>query len=705
MADPPNASGGAGRPHASTGSGQPDHSSQLHKRKSQPPLPRDKRGWQVAPAPDGRGTPPSTKPPMHRTRGFIWFIVALLAINWLSVLFFQPSTQPRVTIPFSPFFISEVKAGKVKLVTTKGESVQGTFTTKIRYPAGSKSATPTTLFATQVPAFWNGSQLETLLTSKGVEINAQSTSTSTSLLAEILLGFGPTLLIVFLFVMIARRAAAGGGMGALGQFGRSKARRVDPEKIRVTFADVAGIDEAKMELTEIVDFLKSPERYSRLGGRMPHGVLLSGAPGTGKTLLARAVAGEAHAAFFSISASEFIEAIVGVGASRVRDLFTQARAAAPAIVFIDELDAIGRSRQGSASVTGANDEREQTLDQILTEMDGFEPTDAVVVLAATNRIDVLDSALLRPGRFDRRVVVQPPDRAGRAAILRVHTQGIPLDSHVDLDALASATPGMVGADLANLANEAALLAARRGHRKVEMADFTDSLEKIMLGAPRGIILSAADRERTAYHESGHALVGMLTPGADPVRKVSIIPRGMALGVTLSTPDTDRLNYSREELHGKILVALGGRVAEEIIYGTLTTGAESDIQQLTAIARQMVGRWGMSDAIGPIAVIPSDAMGFLLPGVKETSEATAELIDAEIRRIVDEAHHEATELLSGHREQLESLTRALLAAETLDTADAYAAAGLPAPVAEPDPVAAQLQPAAEADPVSAQGQPA
>jgi cell division protease FtsH len=671
----------------------PDHLTHLHKRKSQPPMPRDKRGWQVAPAPDGRGTPPSTQPPAHRTRGFIYFVVALLALNWLSVLLFQPSSQPRVTIPFSPYFISEVKAGKVKLVTTKGDAVQGTFTTKVVYPPGSKTATPTTLFATQVPAFWNGSQLENLLISKNVEINAQSTTATTSLLAEILLGFGPTLLIVGLFVLLARRAAAaGGGMGALGQFGRSRARRVDPEKIRVTFADVAGIDEAKYELTEIVDFLKNPERYGRLGGRMPHGVLLSGAPGTGKTLLARAVAGEAHAAFFSISASEFIEAIVGVGASRVRDLFTQARTAAPAIVFIDELDAIGRSRQGSVSVSGANDEREQTLDQILTEMDGFEPTEAVVVLAATNRLDVLDSALLRPGRFDRRVVVQPPDRAGRAAILRVHTQGIPLAPDVDLDSLASSTPGMVGADLANLANEAALLAARREHKQVEMADFTDSLEKIMLGAPRGIVLSAADRERTAYHESGHALVGMLTPGADPVRKVSIIPRGMALGVTLSTPDTDRVSYSREDLEGKILVALGGRVAEEITYGTITTGAESDIQQLTAIARQMVGRWGMSEAIGPIAVLPTEAMGMLLPGVSETSPATQQLIDDEVRRIVDDGHRHVTELLTNHRDQLESLTRALLEAETLDAVDAYAAASLPAHIEEP---AAALPARAEA----------
>ncbi len=645
------------------------------------PMPQDEGGWRVAPAPDGRGAPqqPKGRPP-HRVPAFWLFFLALLALNWVALLMANSSGQPRVKVPFSPYFLQQLEAGHVKSISSKADTIQGTFATKLRYPPSDAQATPTTLFATQVPAFWNDAQLAQLLKSKGVQVNAQNPNPGTSLLAEILLGFGPTLLLVGLFVLLARRASAGGGLGALGNFGRSQARRVDPEKIRVTFDDVAGIDEAKAELTEIVDFLRTPSRYERLGGRMPHGVLLFGPPGTGKTLLARAVAGEAHAAFFSIAASEFIEAIVGVGASRVRDLFAKAKEAAPAIIFIDELDAIGRSRQGSVSV-GGNDEREQTLDQILTEMDGFESNEAVVVLGATNRPEILDQALLRPGRFDRRVAVQPPDRAGRTKILQVHTRSMPLAKDVDLEAIAVATPGMVGADLANLANEAALLAARREHDKVTLADFTDSLEKITLGAPRGIILNPEDRERTAYHESGHALVGMLTPNADPVRKVSIIPRGVALGVTLSTPDNDRVSYSREDLDAKIRVALGGRVAEEVVYGKITTGAESDIQQLTQIARQMVGRWGMSEKVGPITVLPADGSGPLLPGAQETSEQTQSLIDQEVRRIVDKAHAEVTELLSHHREQLDTLSHSLLKAETLDAVDAYAAAGVSMPGTE------------------------
>jgi len=653
------------------------------------PMPGDKQGWRVAPAPDGRGMPEEHKPPPpHRWRGLWIFFVFLLALNWLSVLVFQPSSQARVKVPFSPFFLNQVQAGKVASISSTSGAINGTFKTKLRYPADDKNATPTMLFSTQVPSFWNTNQLTTELQGQGVQVNANNPNPGRSALVELLLGFGPTILLFAVIYYFARRAmrAGGGGLGGLGQFGRSQARRVDPEKIRVTFDDVAGIDESKAELTEIVDFLKTPERYQKLGGRMPHGVLLFGPPGTGKTLLARAVAGEAHAAFFSIAASEFIEAIVGVGAARVRDLFAKAKEAAPAIIFIDELDAIGRSRQGSAGITGANDEREQTLDQVLTEMDGFESTQAVVVLGATNRPEILDPALLRAGRFDRRVAVQPPDRAGRQKILQVHTRSIPLADDVDLGQLASTTPGMVGADLANLCNEAALLAARREHDKVQMSDFTDSLEKILLGAPRGILLSKQDRERTAYHESGHALVGMLTPDADPVRKVSIIPRGQALGVTLSTPDADRVSYSREELEARIKVSLGGRTAEEVVYDKITTGAESDIQQLTQIARQMIGRWGMSKKLGPLTLLPSDGQGPLLPGASETSPQTQWLVDQEVQQLVESLHDEVVELLRTHRPQLESLTRALLLAETLDAPAAYAAAGVPMRAPEPQPEA-------------------
>ncbi len=406
-------------------------------------MPRDQQGWRVAPAPDGRGMPDQHKPrPPHRLRGFWIFVLVLLAVNWLSVLVFQPSSgEPRVKVPFSPYFLQQLDAGKVKSISSKSGAIQGTFKSKQRYPANDSKATPTTLFSTQVPTFWNTNDLTNSLKQQGVQVNATNPNQGTSLLAEILLGFGPTLLIVGLFVLLARRAASGGGMGALGNFGRSQARRIDPEKIRVTFDDVAGIDEAKAELTEIVDFLRDPTPYERLGGRIPHGVLLSGPPGTGKTLLARAVAGEAHAAFFSIAASEFIEAIVGVGASRVRDLFAKAKEAAP----VDHLHRRARRDRtlpsGMPSRSGSNDEREQTLDQILTEMDGFDSTEAVVVLGATNRPEILDQALLRPGRFDRRVAVQPPDRAGRQKILEVHTRSLPLADDVDLGASPARPPG------------------------------------------------------------------------------------------------------------------------------------------------------------------------------------------------------------------------------------------------------------------------
>jgi cell division protease FtsH len=641
---------------------------------STPPQP----GWKITPAPDGRGGPPSKPPtgPRRRWLPVLLLIAALLALNfWVSAQVLGPN--PRVEIPYSPTFLTQVNDNNVSSINSTGSSIQGTLKKAIKYPADSSSAPTTPYFSTQIPSFAPSGPLYDKLTKNGVTINAHPANAGPSFLASLIFGFGPTLLFLALLVWVFRRAAAGGGAGGLMSFGRSRARRVEAADQRVTFDDVAGIEEAKAELTEIVDFLKNPDKYLRLGGRIPRGVLLSGLPGTGKTLLARAVAGEAGVPFFQMSASEFVEMIVGVGASRVRDLFQQAKAAAPAIIFIDELDAIGRSRaSGGPNITGGHDEREQTLNQILTEMDGFDPRLGVIVLGATNRPEILDPALLRPGRFDRRVVVSPPDRAGREAILRVHTRGVPLADEVDLGDIASSTPGMVGADLENLVNEAALLAARRNHEKVTRQDLTDALERIVLGAERKVMISEDDRRRTAYHEAGHALVGMLTPGADPVRKVSIIPRGQSLGVTFSAPDADRFNFEQQHLLAQIKVALGGRSAEEIVFGDITTGAESDIQQLTRIARSMVGRWGMSRAIGPIAVIPQDGMSPLLPGVAETSESTQRLVDEEVRRIVESAHAEVSTLLREHRANLDSLVAALLEHETLDEADAYAAAGLP-----------------------------
>jgi cell division protease FtsH len=633
----------------------------------------------VTPAPDGRGSrQPARSPTPPRSR---WWIVAvvvgLLALNlWISTRALQPNSPVRV--PYSPTFLSQLRDKNVKSINSTNESISGTFSHAVRYPAGDKTVKAKTNFTTQIPSFADRAQLNRLLSTDGATQNAQNPSTGPSLLTELLVGFGPWLLIMAVFFFIFRRAAAGGGgAGGLMSFGRSRARRVEPSDQHITFEDVAGIEEAKEELHEIVDFLKTPDKYLKLGARIPRGVLLSGAPGTGKTLLARAVAGEAGVPFFQMSASEFVEMIVGVGASRVRDLFRQAKEDAPAIIFIDELDAIGRSRAaGGPNLSGGHDEREQTLNQILTEMDGFSPRESVIVLGATNRPEVLDQALLRPGRFDRRVVVSPPDRAGREAILKVHTRSVPLGADVDLGGLAASTPGMVGADLANLANEAALLAARRSHADVVEQDFTDAMERIVLGAERKVMISDEDKRRTAYHESGHAIMGMLTPGADPVRKVSIIPRGQALGVTFSAPDADRFNFDERHLLAQIKVALGGRVAEEVVFGDITTGAESDIQQLTRIARGMVGRWGMSPAIGPIAVLPSDGQSPLLPGVSETSEKTQQVIDEEVRRIVETAHHEVTAELTEHRSNLDALVAELIAHETLDQIAAYRAAGLP-----------------------------
>ena len=616
-------------------------------------------------------TDDNRNPKPHIGRREIGAFLLLLAINWLTVLvFYGAAAQQRVAIPYSPTFLAQVQAGNVSTVIAQDSAIQGTLKRAIRYPAGDKNTRPTTEFSSRVPDFADTKALDALLQEKGVVVTAKAPP-RTPWWETLLAGFGPTILFFGLWYVLMRRS----GSGSMFSFGTSKAKRYEPTSERVTFADVAGIDEAKDELAEVVDFLRDPDKYHKLGAHIPRGVLLTGSPGTGKTLLAKAVAGEAGVPFFSMSASEFVEMIVGVGASRVRDLFKQAKEAAPSIIFIDEIDAIGRSRS-SGAFSGGNDEREQTLNQILTEMDGFDASTGVIVVAATNRPDVLDSALLRPGRFDRRVPVQAPDKDGRAQILRVHTQGLPLAPDVSLDALAATTAGMVGADLANLANEAALLAARRTHEQVTMLDFSDALEKIELGTARRLLLSAADKRRTAYHEAGHALVGMLSPGADPVRKISIIPRTMSLGVTISAPDSDRFNYDKRSLLAHITVAAGGRAAEEVVYGDETTGAESDIRQATQLARNMVGRFGMSDAIGFLSVLPQDGDGSaLMPGVSQVSERTRQRIDDEMRRIVGEAHDEAVQLLGDNRDRLDSLAEALFLAETLEGPEAYAAAGL------------------------------
>ncbi|HEX7079747.1 MAG TPA: ATP-dependent zinc metalloprotease FtsH [Gammaproteobacteria bacterium] len=658
---------------------------------------------------------------------WIWFVLILVA-NFLLVRTFFSEPDAALTVPYT-VFKEQVAAGNVEAIYNQGQSIEGRFVRPVTYPpprtaadtdeggaaarGGERSDAPAErssggdaagseapargplgerpeprtgrTFETTLPTFVDPG-LEALLIDHGVEITAEPISSGGSPLSVLLFGFGPAILIIAFYVWLFRRAAKqGGGLGGgLMGIGRSKARRYDAERdARVTFDDVAGIDEVEAELVEIVDFLKSPEKYTRLGGTAPKGVLLVGAPGTGKTLLARAVAGEAGVPFFSMSAAEFVEMIVGVGAARVRDLFKQAREHAPAIIFIDELDAIGRARGGLA-IGGASSEQEQTLNQILTEMDGFSSREGIIVLAATNQPDVLDRALLRPGRFDRRVVVNLPDKKGRVEILKIHTRQTPLASDVSLEELAAATPGFSGADIRNLVNEAALLAARRNRNEVQQRDFLDALEKIVLGPERPLLLTQEDRERIAYHESGHAILGLLVPGADPVHRVTIVPRGQALGVTYQRPDSDRYNYPEAYLRARIVGVLGGRAAEEIVYGTRTTGAENDIAQATDLARNMVTRWGMSEKLGLVQLAPqrnpylSGSGGFAgYGGEKPFSEETQRAIDAEVRRIIGDSYAEARRLLEAHRRELDALVAALLERETLDEEEILEATGLPA----------------------------
>ena len=649
------------------------------------------------------GKPTADKLSMPPGRTWGWFFV-LLAVNYFLVRLFMPSPEQPTTVPYT-FFKNQVANGNVGAIYSEGVTIRGRFIAPVVYPAADdKNAAPssdkrsegdlrqnpsapvspaatTTHFTTILPAFVDQG-LETFLIKNGVEISAKPIPEEANPWLTLLFSFGPGLLFIAFYIWLFRRAAQQGGAlmgGGLMGIGKSKARRYDQETdTKVRFSDVAGIDEAENELVEIVDFLKDTKKYTRLGGTAPKGVLLIGAPGTGKTLLAKAVAGEAGVPFFSMSAAEFVEMIVGVGAARVRDLFKEAREHAPAIIFIDELDAIGRAR-GQVAIGGSS-EQEQTLNQILTEMDGFSSREGIIVLAATNQPDVLDKALLRPGRFDRRIVVNLPDKNGREAILKVHTRHMPLTNDAFLGDIAAVTPGFTGADIKNLVNEAALLAARRGQNDVGHKDFVDALEKIVLGPERPILMTHADRERIAYHEGGHAILGLVVPGADPVNRVTIVPRGQALGVTYQRPESDRYNYPEPYLRARIIGMLGGRAAEEIVYGTKTTGAENDIEQATDLARRMVTRWGMSDRLGLVQLAPREnpyltgSPGYL--GTKPFSEDTAQAIDAEVLKIINESHEQAKRLLTAHRKQLNALAAALLSRETLNEQEILEVTGLP-----------------------------
>lgn len=633
-----------------------------------------------------QGPPHQQEPPQAPRSIWVWWLVLMAVVLVWNMTALWPQARPEVTIPYTTF-LAQVRADNVAKVHIEGDEITGAFVKPFKWPQSppatkppsssqpqaspaTKSAQPESPaprtyreFLTTFPEALGDRTLLPLLEKHKVVVDVATLRRSwvTTLLANAL----PVLLLVALFVWMGRNAAR--AQGGIFRFGRSKARRYASDQPQVTFADVAGAEEAKAELQEEVDFLRHPQKYHDVGARIPRGVLLVGPPGTGKTLLARAVAGEAGVPFFSISASEFVEMFVGVGASRVRDLFVQAKAAAPAIVFVDELDAVGRRR--GAGLGPTNDEREQTLNQLLVEMDGFDERLEVILIAATNRPDVLDPALLRPGRFDRQVAVGLPDRQGREGILRIHARRLRLAVGVDLAVLSRMTAGLSGADLANLCNEAALIAARRNHPEVTRSDFEEALDKVILGGERPRLRDPHERRVVAYHETGHALVAWLTPDADPVHKVSIIPHGRALGVTEQLPGEDRYNYSRTYLLARVAVMLGGRTAEEIVLGDVTTGAENDLVEATRLARRMVTRWGMGN-LGLVAFKGDEEQPFLgyeLAQGRDYSEATAARIDQEVQQLLEERHEAVRRLLTDAREQLDQVVEVLLREEAVDQA--------------------------------------
>ena len=576
----------------------------------------------------------------------LWLVLGLMFLLLFNLFNRQQPREPEVV--FSDFFTA-VEKGEVSEVVIQGQVIRGIFRNDTHF----KTFTPI-----------DDPDLMRTLRDKGVRVSARPPDDD-PWYVMILVQWFPMLLLIGVWVFFMRQMQMGGGKAM--SFGKSRAKLLTENEHKVTFNDVAGVEEPKQELEEIIAFLKDPKKFTRLGGRIPKGVLLVGAPGTGKTLLARAIAGEAGVPFFSISGSDFVEMFVGVGASRVRDLFTQGKKQAPCIIFIDEIDAVGRHR--GAGLGGGHDEREQTLNQLLVEMDGFEANEGVILIAATNRPDVLDPALLRPGRFDRRVVVPSPDVRGREEILRVHTRRVPMDDNVDVSRIARGTPGFSGADLENLVNEAALLAARKDKEKVEMDDFEQSKDKVLMGAERrSMILSLEERRNTAYHESGHALVARLTPGTDPVHKVTIIPRGMALGVTQQLPVDDRHTWSKDYILKRLAIMFGGRVAEELVLGHTTTGASDDLEKATELARRMVCEWGMSERLGPMTFGKKEEPVFLgrdLTQTRDYSEQTAIEIDSEVRDIIGAAFDRAKSLLQKHIEILHKMAETLLEKETLD----------------------------------------